>query len=225
VRPEILAEILPFAVAALTLTAASPLLLLLTPRGRSSGTAFLGGWTLGLVLSAWILLRIGLEPRLLGTTINEDAIFRPLTTFLVGVTLIVSGLLALRAAGRLAAEPGWMRRVDTISPASAGGLALVLAGLSPKLLLLTAAAVVTLIAVGATGTLGALGIGLYVLIASLPIALPVVIVLADRERAPQRLATWKAWFLRNQGRIVGGGSIFFGILLVARSIQLAGSAA
>ena len=107
-RPEILGEILPFALAAAPTPTAilAVLLLLLTPRARASGIAFLGGWALGLLFSAWILLRIGSEPGLLGTAVNEEALFRPLITFLAGLALIVSGSLGFRTARRATTEPG-----------------------------------------------------------------------------------------------------------------------
>ena len=66
---------------------------------------------------------------------------------------------------------------------------------------------------------------MYIIIGSLPIAVPVVIVLTDQDRAPQRLGAWKSWFIQNQGRLLGGGSMLLGLLLTARACLLAQAAA
>lgn len=215
---------MPLAIAAaLTPTAILiALLLLLTERPRGNGGAYLVGWTLGLVLSAAILTRLLWAPGSVQSVGAREPWVRPGVSFLVGMAMIVSGALTIRAGARFGGEPAWLRRANSVQPPAAFGIGLLLAGLSPKLLLLTGAAVATVVMAGDTETQG---LALYILIASLPIAIPVLIVFSDRAHAPERVASWKAWLIRHQGRLLGGGTILLGLILIVRAWQLASGTA
>jgi hypothetical protein len=219
-----MADVVPLAIAAaLTPTAILiALLLLLTERPRGNGGAYLAGWTLGLVLSSAILTRLALAPGSLQSVGNREPWIRPGVSLLVGVAMIVSGALTMRAGSRFGGEPPWLHRVNSVRPPAAFGIGLLLAGLSPKVILLTGAAVATVILAGEAESRG---LALYILIASLPIAIPVLIVFSDRTHAPERVASWKAWLIEHQGRLLGGGSILLGLILIARAWQLASGAA
>jgi hypothetical protein len=216
--------VLPFALAAaLTPTAIlAGLLLLLTAKPRRAGAAYLSGWVIGLFLSAAVLLRLSSWPGV--AAIARDPVFRAGTMLLVGLALLVSGVLALRNRWQPTREPRWMARVYSLTPAHAAVLGFVLAALSPKLLLLTAATVATLFLTGESARQAVVGVCVYVGVASLPIAVPVVVVFAEGERAPQRLLAWKDWLVRNQAGVLGGGAILLGLLLVGRAWSLASGA-
>jgi hypothetical protein len=218
----LLGEVLPFAIAAaLTPTAIlAGLLLMLTQRPRRSGGAYLAGWTLGLLLSAFVLLRLGAAPAA-GEVVLNEPLFRPGIILVAGIALLVSGALAIRGGRPKSREPAWMRRVHSLAPGHAFGIGFILAGLSPKILLLTAATVVALVFPQSPGSGEAVGLALYILIASLPIAVPVVIVFVEGERAPQRLQGWKEWLIRNQAGVLGGGAFLLGLLLIGRALSLA----
>ena len=141
---------MPLAIAAaLTPTAILiALLLLLTERPRGNGGAYLVGWTLGLVLSAAILTRLLWAPGSVQSVGAREPWVRPGVSFLVGMAMIVSGALTIRAGARFGGEPAWLRRANSVQPPAAFGIGLLLAGLSPKLLLLTGAAVATVVMAG-----------------------------------------------------------------------------
>jgi hypothetical protein len=218
----LIGDVLFFAVAAaLTPTAILVgLLFLLTRSPRSAGGAYLGGWILGLLLSALVLMRLESLPAI-GGLAPQDSVFRSGTLLLAGIALIVTGVMNMRSSRKAVAEPTWLRRVDSLSPAHAGGMGFLLAGLSPKLLILTAATVTALLVATETRSAQLAGLGLYVLIASLPIAVPVVVVLAEGERGSARIQAWKSWLFRNQGLILGGGGVMLGLLLVGRAYAVA----
>jgi hypothetical protein len=220
----LIADVLPFALAAaLTPTAIlAGLLLLLTAKPRHAGGAYLGGWVLGLFLSATILLRLSSVPG--NTEVVRDPAFRTGAVLLAGLALLVTGVLTLRARWQPTREPPWMHRVYSLTPAHAAVLGFVLAALSPKILLLTAATVAGLFLAVESAPQVIVGLCVYVVIASLPIAVPVAIVFAEGERAPQRLLAWKEWLVRNQAGVLGGGAILLGLLLVGRAWSLASGA-
>jgi hypothetical protein len=211
-----MSDVLPFALAAaLTPTGClAGLLLLLSPRPTHNGGAFLTGWMLGIFISAIVMLRLGAEPSVV-TAVEREPLLRPAIVLLAGLAMIVGGILGLRSQRKEAKEPRWLRTVDSFSPATSFGLGFVLGGLSPKLLFLTAAATMSLLLSGASRLLEFLGLVGYILVASLPILIPVLFVLHQRDRAFPRLAAWKAWLIFNQSRLLGAGSILMGLLLVA----------
>jgi threonine/homoserine/homoserine lactone efflux protein len=173
------------------------LLLLLTPRPRPSGGAFLGGWLLGLFLSAFVLLRFATAPPS-DAFVRSEPLFQPVVILLAGLALVVSGVLALRGRGKTPKEPEWLRRVNSVRPGHALGIGFGLAALSPKLILLTAATLAALILSGASPPQELVGVAVYILVASLPIAIPVAFVFVERERAPERLMAWKTWLIGHQ---------------------------
>jgi hypothetical protein len=223
---DALGDILFYAIAAaLTPTAILVgLLLLLTPRPRLSGGAFLGGWLLGLCFSAFVLLRLAGSPPY-DAVVRSEPLVRPVVILLAGLALVVSGLLGLLGRGQTPKEPAWLQRVGSVKPGHALGIGFGLAALSPKLILLTAATLVALILSGASPPQELAGVAVYILVASLPIAIPVAFVFVERERAPERLLSWKEWLIGHQGTLLGGGSIVLGLLLVARAYQVVTGAA
>lgn len=212
------------AAAALTPTAIlAALLLLLTPRPRENGVAYLTGWMAGLFAAAAVLLALGSEPAI-ETTLTQTTTARPGIVFLAGLAMVVGGILGLRGGRVAAKEPAWLRRVDTFSPRMSFGLGALLGGLSPKLLLLTGAAVVTLIYTQDSPVRRLVGLLVYILVASIPILVPVVLVVRDPARAGLRLAGWKTWLIEHQGQVLGAGSILLGLMLVALALDSAAAA-
>jgi len=215
------ADLLPIALAAaLTPTAIlAVLLFLLSARPLAGGIAFLGGWIAGLMISAGVLYRLGTDP--VAQQVVRQPFFRPGILLLAGLGLLAVAGLALRGRSVPLREPAWLKRVDSLTPAHAAGLATALAGLSPKLLVLTAAAVATVILAGTGQASLVAGLGFYVLVASVPIAPPVLLLLTEGDRARLRIVHWKDWVTKNQGRILAWSSLLLGVLLVARALALA----
>jgi threonine/homoserine/homoserine lactone efflux protein len=116
--------------------------------------------------------------------------------------------------------PGWMSAIDSFTAVKAGGLGLVLSGLNPKNLGLTIAAMATVSSAGlSTGEeIGTLAV--FVLIASLTVATPVVINLVMGSKAAATLNSMKAWLTANNNTmmmvvfIVLGAKLFGGGIAV-----------
>ena len=133
-----LAEVLPFAVG----VAISPvpiiavILMLFSSRARVNGPMFLIGWAVALAVVSGVAFLAG------------DAASASTTTDAVSWSQVLFGaifvLLAVRTwskrapAGEQSEPPAWMAGIDSFSPVKSLTLALLLAGVNPKNLLLAA---------------------------------------------------------------------------------------
>jgi hypothetical protein len=143
---------------------------------------------LGIFISAIVMLRLGAEPSVV-TAVGGLSSARRSISGRPGDDRRKDPRTSL--ATEEVKEPRWLRTVDSFSPGTSFGLGFVLGGLSPKLLFLTAAATMSLLLSGASRLLEFLGLVGYILVASLPILIPVLFVLHQRDRAFPRLAAWK----------------------------------
>lgn len=163
-------EILPLAlgVAVSPMAVVALLLVLRGPRAGVAAPAYVLGWAVGVAAAVTVFTIAG--------SLLPDEGSRGSRPIGGSIRIILGGLLALLAARtwtlrpRTGAEPrppAWMAVVDALSPARAGGLAALLAVVTPKNLLL--AADVGLAADGGTVEQRVIYVMLFTLIASLPL--------------------------------------------------------
>jgi threonine/homoserine/homoserine lactone efflux protein len=113
------------------------ILMLVTPRARVNGPAFVVGWLLGLALVGVVVLAIA-DP----AGANDDgqpATWVDVVKLLLGLALLLLALRQWRGrprGGEEAAEPKWMAAIDQFTPAKSVGMGVVLSAANPKNLLL-----------------------------------------------------------------------------------------
>ena len=180
-----ISEILTFAVG----VAISPVpiiavtLMLFSQRARVNGLMFLLGWVVALaVVSGTQYLRAADQANAATDSTTADTIAWGKIVF--GVLLL---LLAARnwrsrpAPGTEPEMPKWMAGIDALKPVKALGLGLLLAGVNPKNLMLAAAAGAGLAALGLSTGNAVGSLIVFVVIASITIAGPVVYFLLGGE--------------------------------------------
>ena len=216
---QVIGDILPTAIA----VAISPLpiiaviLMLFTADARRNGTAFLGGWIGGLAVAGAIVLAVASAADL-SQSDGEQPTAAGVIKLALGVLLLA---LAYRnwstrpKAGDEPEMPGWMAAIDEFSAAKSAGLAAVLSGVNPKNLALTVAAAITIAGGGlSTGQeIGALAV--FVALASLTVAAPVVFYLAAGDGAEEPLDRAKRWLVQNNATVMA-------VLLLIIGLKLAG---
>jgi threonine/homoserine/homoserine lactone efflux protein len=198
---EALGAVLPLAagVALSPIPIIAVVLVLSTPSGRPNGVAFLVGWIVGLGgVGALVLLLSG-----------EAGVGDTATTG-IGVAELVLGLALLGLAVRQwrrrnapsAAElPAWMTSLDTVTPVRAVGLGVVLSAVNPKNLLLTVAAAAAIGATGADPGDEAAALAVFVALATVGPAVPVVIRVALR-RSTVLLSSLRGWMAAHNTVII-----------------------
>jgi threonine/homoserine/homoserine lactone efflux protein len=123
------------------------------------------------------------------------------------------------AAGEEPAMPKWLASVESVSPLKAFGLAVLLAAVNPKNLILTAGAAAGLAQVqGLSTTDAVVAIAVFVVIASLTIAGPVLYSLFGGERARASLDSAKAWLTTHNAAVMAVLFLVFGVDLIAKGL-------
>ena len=195
------------------------ILMLVTPKARSNGPAFLVGWLVGLaIIGAVVLLVAG------PANANDDG--EPATW--VDVLKLVLGLLLVLVAlrqwhgrpheGEEAATPKWMGAIDAFTPAKAAGAGAVLAGANPKNLLLAVAAAAAIAQTGIPGGEQAVAYAIFALIGTIGVGAPVAIYFAMGDRAGPILDGLKAWMGQHNAVIMTVLCLIIGAKLIGDAI-------
>ena len=119
------------------------------------------------------------------------------------------------APGAAPKMPKWMAGIDTLEPVKALGLGLLLAGVNPKNLMLTAAAAAGLAALGLSSADAIGSLIVFVVIASLTIAGPVVYYSLGGESAKAQLDGMKNWLAFHNNAVMAVLFVVFGAKLIA----------
>jgi hypothetical protein len=194
------------------------ILMLFTNKATANSWSFLIGWILGLAIAGGIVLALGIE-----ASDGEESTTSGWIKIALGVLFFALAWKQWSSRPRDGEEPtmpGWMSAIDSFTAIKAGGLGFVLSALNPKNLGLTIAAMATVSSAGlSTGEeIGTLAV--FVFIASLAVAAPVVINMVMGSKATDTLNSMKTWLTANNNTemmvlfIVLGAKLFGGGLAV-----------
>jgi len=196
------------------------ILMLFSAKARLNGPAFLVGWVAGITLVTLIVFRLsdatGATDEASGPSLGDIVIL------LLGLGAIALGVKQWKGRpkpGEDAALPKWMQAIDGFTPVKALGFGVLLSALNPKNLgLAIAAGVVIDQATAAGGNAIAMEI-LFVVIASVSIAVPVTYMLVGGEGAKHTLDGWKTWLGANNAAVMAVLFIVIGAKLVGSGLD------
>jgi hypothetical protein len=196
------------------------ILMLITPKARSNGLAFLGGWMLGLALVGTIVL-------IVADTAGVATSSGPSRT--VSLIKLVLGLLLLVVAwrqftkrpkpGEEAPLPKWMRALDSFTPGRSVAVGALLSGVNPKNLILNATAAAGIAATGLAGAQQAVVLIVLIIVGSLGIIAPVAVYFAMGDKAARVLDGWKTWLAANNATVMMVLFLVFGVTLIGKGIS------
>jgi hypothetical protein len=188
-------------------------LLLLTPRARVNGPAYLAAWLAGLTaltaVSAWLAHLA--DP---GAPTDEGIGWIQVVTGAIFLVMAAVKWLRRPAPGQVKATPKWMAALDSYSPAQSARLGALLACANPKNLAMAVAAGAE-IAVLSDGTAATVwGIVAFVLIGSLGVGAPVLLHAVLGDRTAPTLDRSRVWLQRNATVLSAGVLAILGVLLL-----------
>jgi hypothetical protein len=222
---EVIVGYLPMAIglAIVPIPIIAVILMLFSGRARANGTAFLVAWLAAVMLAMGALVAIA-------STQDQGTADDPSTTsarisVVLGLALIALGVRQWRKRpmpGTDPEMPAWMARVDSMHPPAAAGLAVVLAVLNPKNLLLIAGAAAVVAQAGLSTGDDVVAIVVFALIGSIGVEVPVLGYLFLGERMQPRLDAAKFWLTRNSATVMAGLLLVIGLVLLAKGVPALG---
>lgn len=196
------------------------ILMLFSPRAKINGPAFLLGWLVGVATAAGVALALS-DAASVG---SEDSAGTAASWAKLALGLLLAYGAARQwrtrpAQGERPEMPAWMAGIGAFTAPKAAALAVSLAGLKPKNLILAAAAGTTIAQAGlaAGAQIGALAI--FVALASLTIAIPVLYHAFGGDSAERTLDGWRAWLQQNNSAVMTLVFAILGIVLIGQAIQ------
>lgn len=216
-----LGEMLPLAVgiAISPIPVIAAILMLLSPKARTTSIGFLAGWLLGIGVAVTCFT-------LLSSVIPDDDsnAAKPV----VGVIQLVFGagllLLALRqwrsrpAAGDDAQLPKWMAAIDTMTPTRSFALGSLLAAVNPKNLLLGAGAGLALGTADITTGETIWVVLVFVLVAGASVLAPVLAYLLAARAMAGPLESLRVWLVRNNAAVMAVLLLVLAVVLIGKGI-------
>lgn len=214
-------DILPLAVgiAISPIPIIAAILMLLSPKARSTSLGFLGGWVLGIAVAVTIFT-------LLSSVLpagDPDAA-KPITAviqLLLGTGLVFLAIRQWRsrpAPGVEPALPKWMAGIDTMTAARALGLGFLLAAVNPKNLLLGAAAGLAVGSAGLDPGAVVLALVVFTVVAAASVAVPVIAYLVASDRMAAPLERLRGWLVHNNATVMAVLLLVIGVVMIGKGI-------
>ncbi len=220
----VVAEILPLAlvVTISPINVIPVILLLFTKRPLVNASSFLAGFIAGVaaVLVACIAIAeaVNLSPG------SGHSTWVAVLKLVLGVYLVVAAVRKFRGrprAGEEGAMPKWMDGIAAFSPGKSLGAGLALGAGNPKNAVVGLAAAATIAAVSLSSGQQIGAVAIYVFVATLGVAAPILVTIFLGDRSHEVLDGWKAWLGQNNASVMSVLFLIFGVVLIAQAIGAA----
>lgn len=195
-------------------------LMLVTPRARLNGPAFVIGWIVGLGIVGAVVLAIA-DPSG-ATSGGQPATWVDVLKLVLGLLLLLVALKQWRGRPHGDDEPAtpkWMGAIEGFGPVKALLAGAVLAGANPKNMLLAIAAAASIASTGISNGEEAVAYVVFALIGTVGVAAPVFIYFVMGERAGALLDGLRRWMGRNNAVIMAVLLLVIGAKLVGEAIS------
>ena len=218
---SVIGDILPLAlgIAISPIPIIAAILMLLSPKAKGTSIGFLLGWVLGIIVAVVLF-------ELLASVIpaSDPDAAKPVAgviKLLLGLGLLFLAWRQWRSrpqGGAEAALPKWMAAIDTMTTTRGFILGFVLAAVNPKNLLM---------AVGAGVTIGTAGLEvgeivvvtlIFVVIAAITVALPVIAYLAASSKMAAPLEALRGWLVQNNATVMAVLLLVIGVVMIGKGI-------
>ena len=192
--------------------------ILLSPRSRNA-PLFLIGWSAGLLVIGLLVLFIpGLR------MLNGEP-----TQFAGWLRVVMGGLLMIMArkiwrnkpsSEDVAEQPKLFDRLDSYGSSKRLALGLALSALSPKSIVLTMAAAMTIYSSKVAGKQQLLALIIFAFLASLTVVIPVITYRFQNDKVKEALADLKKWLIGNNTAVTVTILVVFAVLLAYSGLKI-----
>ena len=199
------------------------ILMLFSARARVNAPIFLLGWAAALAVVSGVAYALSEAGNAATASGTSDSI--SWGKVVIGVVLLAMAVRQWRSrpAPDAAPEmPKWMAGIDTLSPGKALVLALLLAGVNPKNLLLSVGAGASLAQTGVSSSSALVALLVFVIVASVTIAGPVIYYFVGGDKAKKALDSMKGWLAVHNAAVMMVLFVVFGVKLIADGLPVLG---
>ncbi|MGV0643582.1 GAP family protein [Mycolicibacterium sp. XJ879] len=213
-----LTELIPLAlVVALSPLSIIPAVLVLhTARPRPTGLSFLAGWVIGIAVLTTAFLAVS---SLLGGLDREPPGWASWLRIAVGVALIAFGIYRWSMRKKSAHMPRWMQSLSKLTPARAGGTALALTVVNPKVLLICAAAGLAIGSAGMGRSSVWAAVAWFVVVAASSVVIPILGYAVSGKRLDNALARLKDWMEQQHAVLMAVILVVIGLMVLYKGIS------
>jgi hypothetical protein len=214
-------DILPLAlgVAISPIPIIAVILMLFSPTARENGPAFLLGWVAGLaVVSVVVIVLSGSAGIGFG---GRGSVAGSLIKIVLGLLLVGLAVRDFRNRPRPGEQPplpGWMRAIDSVTAVKALGIAVLLCAVNLKNLSLTVAAAVTKAQEDLSTVRAGFVLVIFVVLASLSIAVPVLLYILGGSSAARALVGLRTWLNANNATVMAVLLLVLGVVLFGKEL-------
>jgi hypothetical protein len=217
----VIADILPLAIgiALSPIPIIAVILMLFSKNARSTSLGFLLGWFLGVTVVATAVIFIANPAQ--QATGGEASPMSAIVHILLGVLLLVAAYRNWKKRpkpGEQAEMPKWMSSIDSMSAGKALGLGALLSGVNPKNLALIVAAGVAIAAAGLTTSETIISLIVFIVLACVSVAAPVIVYQVMGDKAQPMLNGWKAWLTHNNATVMTILLLVFGVVVLSKGL-------
>ncbi len=194
------------------------ILMLFSKAAKVNSLSFLVGWIIGLLAAGMIVLALGIS-----SSDGAPSTASGWIKIAIGALFLVLGVKQWRGRpkkGETAAVPGWMSSIDDFTAAKAFGVGVLLSGVNPKNLGLTIAAAATIGGGSLSSGDEIIVLVVFVLIASLTVAAPVILNLILGSKAQHTLTEMKEWLTDNNATVMSVLFVVLGAKVLGAGISI-----
>jgi threonine/homoserine/homoserine lactone efflux protein len=218
---EVIGDVLPSAlgVAISPVPIIAVILLLLAPNARAASVAYLVGWVVGITVAV-VVVSLVINP-VDSSKPNNPSTFASVLKLVLGVLFLLMALRSWRSrprAGHEVTMPSWMTTIADFDAPKALGLGLLLSAVNPKNLAMCIAAGASIGGEADDGSSAVVGVVVFVVLASLSIAVPVLGYLVAQERMRGPLDELRQWLTAHNSAVMSVLLLVLGVSSVGKGI-------
>jgi threonine/homoserine/homoserine lactone efflux protein len=216
----VIGEILPLAVgiAISPIPIVAVILLLLSPRAKTTSVGFMIGWLVGIIVA---VVAFTLLSSVIPQNTGASSPIRGVIKIILGLLLLFLALRQWRsrpAEGQQPTMPKWMSAIDSMTAGKAFGLGFLLSAVNPKNLLMAISAGVIIGGAGLAFGQTAIAIIIFVLLAACTVIIPVIGYLIASARLARPLDRLREWLVDNNAAIMAVVLLVIGVAVIGKGI-------
>lgn len=217
----VIGDILPFAVIVMVspINIVAAILLLFSRRPVPNATWYLVGFVAGLAAVVAVLIVVADAIGLSGGGDRSKTVSWLLVV--LGAYLLLVALRKFRSRPGPDDEPTlptWMDGIAGFSPGRSLAIGAAIGAGNPKNIAVGLGTAVAVSSAGLATLDQVLTVTIYVVLASLGVAAPIITMLVLGDRAPAVLEDWKGWLTRNNAAMMAVIFLFFGVFLIGKNL-------